>query len=273
MLADLHCHSTRSDGQLTPSDLVDRAAEQGVTMLALTDHDTLNGIEEARKQAKQHGMQIVSGIEFSCVWNGIGIHIVGLSFDENHPVMQAAVERQERCRFQRAQTIAEKLEKQGVQGIWDKAVEIANGAQIGRPHFAQALIEMEKVSNMAQAFKKYLGAGKAGDVKTLWPDMQEVVGWIRESGGTAVLAHPDKYKMTVTKLKVFLKAFKEAGGNGIEVTCGGMESSFSKRMAQLCDEFDLLGSQGSDFHGPRPWSELGKFTPMPKSVTPVWSQW
>jgi len=154
MLADLHCHSTRSDGQLSPSDLVDRAAEKGVTMLALTDHDTLNGIDEARQQAAQYDMQIVSGIEFSSVWNGIGIHIVGLGFDEQHPVMQKAVQRQEDCRFQRAKTIAEKLEKQGIHGIWDKAIEIANGAQIGRPHFAQALIEMEKVNNMAQAFKK-----------------------------------------------------------------------------------------------------------------------
>ncbi len=273
MLADLHCHSLCSDGQLSPSDLVDRAAEQGVTMLALTDHDTLDGLDEARQQAQKHDMQIVSGIEFSSVWNGMGIHIVGLGFDEQHPVMQAAVTRQEACRYERAKTIAIKLEKQGVEGIWDKAVEIANGAQIGRPHFAEALIQLGKVSNMAQAFKKYLGAGKAGDVKTLWPEMAEVVSWIRESGGVAVVAHPDKYKLTGTKLKLLLKAFVEAGGNGLEVTTGGMESSFSQRMAQLCDEYGLLGSQGSDFHGPRPWSELGKFVPMPKSVTPVWSHW
>lgn len=273
MLADLHCHSLKSDGQLSPSDLVDRAAEQGVTMLALTDHDTLSGIDEARLQAQKHDMEIVSGIEFSSVWNGIGIHIVGLGFDEQHPVMQAAVECQEACRYERAKTIAIKLEKQGVAGIWDKAVEIANGAQIGRPHFAQALIDLGKVNNMAQAFKKYLGAGKAGDVKTMWPQMSEVVSWIRESGGVAVVAHPDKYKLTGTKLKLLLKAFSEAGGNGLEVTTGGMESSFSKRMAQLCDEFGFLGSQGSDFHGPRPWSELGKFVPMAKSVTPVWRHW
>ncbi|GAA6133795.1 PHP domain-containing protein [Oceaniserpentilla sp. 4NH20-0058] len=273
MLADLHCHSLKSDGQLTPSDLVDRAAEKGVTMLALTDHDTLNGIDEARQQAIKHQMEIISGIEFSSVWNGVGIHIVGLGFDESHPVMQAAVKRQEECRYERAVTIAQKLEKQGIEGIWEKAVEIANGAQIGRPHFAQALIEMEKVSNMAQAFKKYLGAGKAGDVKTLWPEMSEVVGWIRDSGGVAVIAHPDKYKMTVTKLKLLFKAFKDAGGNSIEVTTGGMDASFSKRMAQLCEEFDFMGSQGSDFHGPRPWSELGKFVPMAKTVKPVWSHW
>lgn len=273
MLADLHCHSLCSDGQLSPSDLVDRASEMGVTMLALTDHDTLQGIPEARQQAAKHQIQLISGIEFSTVWNGIGIHVVGLGFDETHPAMIEAVERQENCRLERAKKIAERLEKQGAEGIWDKAVEIANGAQIGRPHFAQALIEMDKVSNMAQAFKKYLGAGKPGDVKTMWPDISEVVGWIRDAGGVAVIAHPDKYKMTRTKLKRLLKAFSEAGGNGLEVVSGGMEATFSRRMAEFCEEYGLLASQGSDFHGPKPWSELGKFGKMPEGVTPVWSHW
>lgn len=273
MLADLHCHSLCSDGQLSPSDLVDRAQEKGVNMLALTDHDTLQGIEEARARANKHDIRLITGIEFSTVWNGMGIHVVGLGFDEQHPVMTQAVARQEQCRLERAKKIAERLEKQGCHGIWDKAVEIANGAQIGRPHFAQALIEMEKVSNMGQAFKKYLGAGKPGDVKTMWPDITEVVGWIREAGGTAVIAHPDKYKMTRTKLKCLLRAFSEAGGNGLEVISGGMEASFSRRMAEFCAEFNLMASQGSDFHGPKPWSELGKFGKMPEGVTPVWSQW
>lgn len=273
MLADLHCHSLKSDGQLSPTDLVDRAAEMGVTMLALTDHDTVNGIPEAREQAQKHNIELVSGIEFSSVWNGIGIHVVGLGFDEHHPDMKAAIARQESCRLERAKTIAQRLEKQGATGIWEKAEAIANGAQIGRPHFAQALIEMGKVSNMAQAFKRYLGAGKPGDVKTMWPDISEVVGWIRAAGGVAVVAHPDKYKMTRTKLKCMLKAFSEAGGNGLEVVCGGMEASFSRRMAEFCDEFGFMASQGSDFHGPRPWSELGKFGKMPEGVTPVWSHW
>lgn len=273
MLADLHCHSLCSDGQLSPSDLVDRAAEQGVTMLALTDHDTVQGVAEARQQAQKHNIQLISGIEFSTVWNGIGIHVVGLGFDENHPVMKEAITRQEDCRLQRAKKIAERLEKQGAEGIWEKAESIANGAQIGRPHFAQALIDMGKVTNMGQAFKKYLGAGKPGDVKTMWPDITEVVSWIREAGGVAVIAHPDKYKMTRTKLKCLLKAFSEAGGNGLEVVSGGMEASFSRRMSELCNEYDLLASQGSDFHGPKPWSELGRFGKMPEGVTPVWSHW
>jgi len=273
MLADLHCHSLKSDGDLSPSDLVDRAAEQGVTMLALTDHDTINGLAEARTRAEMHSIELISGIEFSSVWNGIGIHVVGLGFDETHPEMLAAIARQEDCRLQRAKTIAERLEKLGIKGIWAKAEAIANGAQIGRPHFAQALIDMEKVSNMAQAFKRYLGAGKPGDVKTLWPDITEVVGWIREAGGVAVVAHPDKYKMTNTKLKSMLKAFAEAGGNGLEVVSGATEVTFSRRMVEICNELGFLASQGSDFHGPRPWSELGKFTKMPEGVNPVWTHW
>ena len=273
MLADLHCHSLKSDGDLSPSDLVDRAAEQGVTMLALTDHDTINGLAEARTRAEMHSIELISGIEFSSVWNGIGIHVVGLGFDETHPEMLAAIARQEDCRLQRAKTIAERLEKLGLKGIWAKAEAIANGAQIGRPHFAQALIDMEKVSNMAQAFKRYLGAGKPGDVKTLWPDITEVVGWIREAGGVAVVAHPDKYKMTNTKLKSMLKAFAEAGGNGLEVVSGATEVTFSRRMVEICNELGFLASQGSDFHGPRPWSELGKFTKMPEGVNPVWTHW
>jgi predicted metal-dependent phosphoesterase TrpH len=273
MLADLHCHSLKSDGDLSPSDLVDRAAEQGVTMLALTDHDTINGLVEARARAEMHNIELVSGIEISTVWNGIGIHVVGLGFDEHHPALLEAIARQEDCRLQRAKTIAERLEKLGIEGIWEKAEAIANGAQIGRPHFAQALIDMGKVSNMAQAFKRFLGAGKPGDVKTMWPDISEVVGWIRAAGGVAVVAHPDKYKMTGTKLKCMLKAFAEAGGNGLEVVSGATETTFSRRMVELCDEFGFLASQGSDFHGPRPWSELGKFTKMPEGATPVWTHW
>lgn len=258
---------------LSPEDLVDRAALMGVTTLALTDHDTLDGIAAARAQAKQHGMQIISGIEFSSVWKGVGIHIVGLGFDEHHPVILEAVANQEARRQQRAETIAQRLEKKGIEGIWEKTLSIANGAQVGRPHFAQALIELGKVSNMAQAFKKYLGAGKPGDVKMLWPEMHEVISWVEQSGGVAVIAHPDKYKLTGSKLKCMINVFSEAGGHGIEVAGGNMESSFAARMAQHCDEFNLLGSQGSDFHGPKPWSELGKFSRMPANVTPVWSHW
>ncbi len=107
---------------------------------------------------------------------------------------------------------------------------------------------MGKVNNMAQAFKKYLGAGKPGDVKALWPDITEVVSWIVEAGGVAVLAHPDSYKLTRTKLKLLLTAFTAAGGRAVEVVTSTMESSFTSRMSEMCEEFNLLASQGSDFH-------------------------
>ncbi|MEY8203850.1 MAG: PHP domain-containing protein [Bermanella sp.] len=273
VLADLHCHSLCSDGQLSPADLVDRAVAMGVGMLALTDHDTLSGLPEAKRQAQQHDIDIINGIEFSCVFSGMGIHVVGLGFDETHPGMLAAVALQENRRKERAITIAERLEKKGAHGVLQEAQRIANGAQLGRPHFAQALINMGKVSNMAQAFKKYLGAGKPGDVKALWPDLSEVVGWITEAGGVAVLAHPDSYKLTRTKLKLLLSAFTQAGGRGVEVVTSTMESSFTRRMSEMCEEFNLLASQGSDFHGPKPWTELGRFPKMPSQLTPVWSHW
>ena len=273
VLADLHCHSLRSDGQLSPADLVDRAAEMGVGMLALTDHDTLSGLQEAKLQAQQHDIEIINGIEFSCVYNGMGIHVVGLGFDETHPGMLAAVALQEQRRQERAVTIAERLEKKGAHGVMEEAQRVANGAQLGRPHFAQALINMGKVNNMAQAFKKYLGAGKPGDVKALWPDITEVVSWIVEAGGVAVLAHPDSYKLTRTKLKLLLTAFTAAGGRAVEVVTSTMESSFTSRMSEMCEEFNLLASQGSDFHGPKPWTELGRFPKMPNGLTPVWSHW
>lgn len=273
MLADLHCHSRCSDGQLTPTELVDRAHEMGVTMLALTDHDTTEGIPEARARADLHGMTLINGIEFSSVWNGMGIHVVGLGFDMEHPVMVKAVKDQEQRRRERAEIIAQRLEKQGMQGILAAAEAQADGGQLGRPHFAHAMVEMGKVNNIGQAFKKYLGAGKPGDVKAQWPDIADVVKWIREAGGTAVLAHPDKYKMTRTKFNLLMTAFMDAGGNGIEVLGSGMERTFTQKMAKYCLDYNLYASQGSDFHGPRPWAELGRLDSMPKGVNPVWNQW
>jgi len=273
ILADLHCHSRCSDGELTPAALVERAHQQGVTMLALTDHDTTDGIRAARAKGDELGVKLINGIEFSSVWNGMGIHIVGLGFDLVHPVMVAAVAEQEHRRQSRAELIGARLDKLGMPGMLQAATAKADGGQIGRPHFAHAMVESGHVKNIGAAFKRFLGAGKPGDVKAEWPDMTQVVEWIRAAGGTAVIAHPDKYKLTRTKFNLLLKAFVEAGGNGLEVVGSGMERSFSQKMAQCCLDYNLYASQGSDFHGPKPWAELGRLDPMPKDVVPVWSQW
>lgn len=273
LIVDLHSHTKRSDGTLTPVELVERAKEMGVDMLALTDHDTICGLAEARSKGNALGVKIISGIEFSSVWNGMGIHIVGLGFDETHPAMLQAVEIQGVKRKSRAHTIAERMEKRGFPGLLEQAEQIADGGQVGRPHFARAMVENGQVKNIAQAFKKHLGSGKPGDVKAEWPEMHTVVDWITSAGGTAVLAHPDKYNLTRTKMKLLLEAFVEAGGQAIEVVTSGIDDSYKRKLADMCIEYDLMASQGSDFHSPAPWAELGRLAPMPKELKTVWQQW
>ncbi|MFL0808892.1 MAG: PHP domain-containing protein [Agarilytica sp.] len=272
---DLHCHSDQSDGILSPEALVSRAKSNDVTVLALTDHDTTKGLARAAAQAKKEGLTLIEGIEFSCQWLGRGIHIVGLNIDSSAPDLCDAVEKQENLRQERAEIIAQKLEKLGVENALEGARQQAGvGGVIGRPHFAQYLVESGYCKSVAHSFKKYLGAGKPGDVKQVWPEFEPMVAAIRSAGGIAVLAHPNKYKLTRTKLRAMLEDFKEIGGEGIEVVSGKQELNATRDMAMLAQQFDLLASCGSDFHVPNaPWQELGKFSRLPDNLAPVWSHW
>jgi len=271
LLYDLHCHSTASDGKLSPQDLCARAIANGVTHLAITDHDTLAGWQSFSQLPAD--ISLISGIEYSCVWSGMTIHIVGLGFDPSHAVMQSGLAIQADARDKRSLIIAERLEKLGFKGAFAAAREYAGVNQIGRPHFARFLLEKNHVNSINQAFDRYLGAGKPGDVKALWPELEMAVHWITESGGIAVLAHPARYKMTNMKLRRLIMAFKAAGGSAMEVVSGSQSRHVTSHMAQLCDDYDLLASQGSDFHGPgSPWQELGRFDELPKRCRPVWEQ-
>ncbi|MFE8071536.1 PHP domain-containing protein [Marinobacteraceae bacterium S3BR75-40.1] len=273
IVADLHCHSTASDGALSPSELVARAFEKGVTLLALTDHDTCDGWHEAKAAADGVGIDLLPGIELSCVWKNQTVHIVGLGFEATSPVMAEAVSRQQRSRAERAEIIAQKLEKRGAPPILEAAIRCAGGGVPGRPHFARALVEAGVVGREDHAFKRWLGNGKPGDVRAYWPEMPTVIDWIRDAGGIAVLAHPRKYGLSATKLRALLYAFREAGGEGLEVLTGGQSPGDTPFLAKLCQDNDLYASTGSDFHQPnRPWTELGSLPPLPKSVTPVWER-
>lgn len=268
---DLHCHSTASDGALPPEDLVRRAGEKGVTHLALTDHDTISGLREAGMAARAVGISLVAGTELSCLWKSHTIHIVGLDFDTSDEHLNAALERQNENRWRRARTIAEKLAKLKIDDMVGKATFKAGGDVPGRPHFARVLVEEGVVKNSAQAFKRYLGTGKAGDVKGFWPSLEEVVQWIVGAGGIAVLAHPRKYKLTATKLRALTGDFRQAGGRAIEVSTSGQSSGDLGFLAELCRRENLLASQGSDFHFPgAPWCELGSIMKMPEGLEPVW---
>jgi len=272
---DLHCHSTASDGKLAPQELVVRAGERGIRTLAITDHDTAEGFRLARAKAAELDIRLISGIELSCVWGGITIHIVGLNFDPDSEAMRKAETEQAKARAQRSEVIALRLSKRLKHEIDLRDVQAyAGGDQVGRPHFAQYLIDRELVPSMNVAFGKYLGAGKPGDVKTSWPELKDVVEWIVQAGGIPVLAHAHLYKMTRTKLRCCLADFVEAGGKAIEVAYGQMDNNQRGQMTALAKEFELLGSCGSDFHGPNRFGlDLGVMPSFPQDISPVWDSW
>lgn len=268
---DLHSHSSASDGILSPAALVSRAKSNNVTALALTDHDTVAGLAAAQEQARLEDLDLIPGIEFSTQWQGRGIHIVGLNIDPRARSIEKAVQLQTTRRARRAEDIADKLARMGVADALEGARRYAGEAAIGRPHFARFLLESGYVNNINQAFKRYLGAGKPGDVKQMWPEFDEVVAWIREAGGIAVLAHPCKYKMTRSKLCVMVQAFVDAGGRGIEVISGAQNPNQLRDITGIAHKFDLLASCGSDFHSPgQAWQELGRFGALPRDLKPVW---
>ncbi|WP_026287072.1 PHP domain-containing protein [Gilvimarinus chinensis] len=271
--ADLHMHSHCSDGALSPSQLMQRAKENGVELIALTDHDTTAGLEEARREAETLNLSFVNGVELSSRWGKIGVHIVGLGFDAGHPAMLELLERQGERRRSRNQQIEAKLAKIGVVNAYAQASELAGG-EPGRPHFAQVLVEQGKVPDVARAFKKYLGAGKSCDIKLIWPPMAEVVEAVVAASGVAVLAHPAKYGLTRTKLRALIGDFASAGGEAIELVSGMQPSGVAESLALLASEFNLDASLGSDFHKPgAAWQELGGATHLPAGVRAVWQRW
>ncbi len=291
---DLHSHTTASDGTLDPIELCNRALERNVNVLAITDHDTVAAHHFLQKHWQNDDLQLISGIELSTTWSGAEIHIVGLNFPLDHPDLPMVVNAQGESRRQRSHHIAERLARRlpdwEADAIFEQVLDIAiakqrcsehgfeltpGDIQIGRPHFARWLINQDYVNNMDSAFRKYLDNSKIGNLKAFWPRMSQAVAWIRVLGGTAVLAHPGKYRMTATKLRALIKDFKLAGGHAMEVQGSNHPQSQIDQIARYCQDFELLASQGSDFHTPDyPWVDIGRLPPkLPNGLEPVWSQW
>jgi predicted metal-dependent phosphoesterase TrpH len=268
---DLHSHTTFSDGVLTPRQLILRAVEKGVNTLAITDHDTLFAYRKTPLLLEVFVLVTVFEISTQC--NTTGIHVLGLNIDLDSEAINTAALSQSSARLERAMRISERLEKKGIKDAFNGARKLSAGGYIGRPHFAQYLINIGKVESMSAAFKKYMGDGKAGDVKQHWAELAQVIQWIRDANGIAVLAHPLKYKLTRTRLKRLLDCFMQAGGQGMEVISGRQLPQQTRDMARLCEQMKLLASCGSDFHMPdKPWAELGAIAPLPGNVIPVWDQ-
>jgi hypothetical protein len=274
--ADFHMHSQHSDGSFSPHELLTLALERQVDQIAITDHDTISAYAElADSPVAEHAdLKLIPGCEFSCLWSGRNIHVVGLNLDLQDSGLTQAMEVQASARADRAQSIANILERKGFKGTLQGAQANAAGGTIGRPHFAQYLIDAGYVKNMKQAFKQYLGAGKPGDVKANWPDLERACDWIRGAGGIAVLAHPMKYGITLTKLRKLCDEFSAVGGQGLEVISGAQDLVKTSTLATLATDFGFYASTGSDFHRPgQPWAELGKVPALPVSCTPIWQCW
>ncbi|WP_370346705.1 PHP domain-containing protein [Erwinia sp. JUb26] len=271
---DLHSHTTASDGLLTPEQLVLRAIEHRVGVLAVTDHDTTDGVQPAREAIERHQLplQLIAGVEVSSLWENHEIHIVGLGVDITSPGLVAFLAQQGERRMARAQMIAERLDKAGIPGALDAALELAQGGAVTRGHFARFLIAAGKADTMQKVFKNYLARGKTGYVPPQWCTIKQAVDAIHDSGGRAVLAHPGRYGLSAKWLKRLIAHFSEQGGDAMEVAQCQQAPQERTQLARYAQEYQLAGSQGSDFHQPCPWIELGKKLWLPGGVDAVWQR-
>ncbi len=272
---DLHAHSTASDGTLSPTDLMQQAAQAGVTDMALTDHDTLDGLAEARLAAENLGIHCIPGVEISANWHDSTIHIVGLQVAEDTAVLQQGLAGLRASREARAREIGHLLSRDGPPGDWYALARAqTQGGLIGRAHIARALIAEGHATTMREVFKKYLVKGKPGYVPGVWAPLTEVVAWIKAAAGQAVIAHPARYGLKRRRLRRLIGDFVTAGGTAIEVVAGSHSQDDYYVMAQHARDFGLLASVGSDYHGPQAsWGGLGRLPDLPLGCTPVWQAW
>lgn len=271
---DLHCHSTRSDGLLAPTVVVERAAQRGVQVLSLTDHDETSGLDEARAAAAAAGIRLVNGVEVSVSWKDHTLHIVGLAVDPQNPVLVEGLRKNRSGRSDRAQRIAAALERMGIPGTLDGArAYVTNPDLVSRTHFARHLVSSGHAKNSQAVFDRYLGVGRPGYVPHVWASLEEAVSWIDAAGGLAVIAHPGRYKMDETSRNALLGTFRDLGGVGVEVVTGSHTTDQYAYWGRRAREYGLLASMGSDFHGPgESYRDLGDLPALPGGCTPVWSR-
>lgn len=271
---DLHSHSLASDGTLSPTALVARAAAAGVNVLALTDHDDTSGIAEACQAACHEGIELIPGVEISVTWANQTVHVLGLRIDPESSPLRDGLAKLREFRDWRAEEMGRRLAKQGIDGGFERARELAHGRIVSRTHFARFLVEQGHATDVRDVFKRFLKPNKPGYVTGEWASMEDALSWIHAAGGQAVIAHPARYKMSATKRRKMLEEFVALGGDGLEVVSGSHSRGDNFNMAQLAKKYGLLASAGSDYHGPEhTWVEFGRLEKLPDSCTPIWTTW
>jgi len=273
--ADLHCHSTFSDGLLAPVEIVRRAHANGTELLALTDHDELSGLAEARATADEVGLRFVDGVEISVTWdNDTSLHVVGLGIDPAHAGLCESLAHLRSGRDRRAMQMSDELDKVGIHGAYEGALRfVGNPSLVGRAHFARYIVEIGRAKDVKSVFDYWLGKDKPGYVPHVWASLEQAVAWIHAAGGVAAIAHPLRYKISRKELRRLFGEFRDLGGEAIEVLSGGQSDADTLEFARLAREFGFLASRGSDFHGPgESRIDLGKLPALPEGLTPVWTK-
>jgi predicted metal-dependent phosphoesterase TrpH len=272
---DLHSHSNVSDGALTPAAVAARAKAKGVEVWALTDHDEVSGIPEAREAAAALGLKYVPGVEISITWAGETVHIVGLRIDETNETLVKGLVATRSGRERRAREMAANLALVGIPNAFEGALRfVGNPDLISRTHFARYILELGLCKDVSEVFRNYLTEGKPGYVPHRWATLKEAVTWIRGAGGIAVVAHPGRYKFSDIALDALLNEFKGLGGAGVEVVTGSHTVDEYARFAKVAKDYGLMASRGSDFHAPgESHADLGALPPLPDILQPVWHNW
>ena len=269
---DLHCHSNISDGKLTPVELTELMSQQGVKLFSLTDHDTTAGCKEAADHAKKLGLQFIPGVEVSSDFNDKSLHILGLDIDLDNEDLQSFLDNNRRLRRDRVEKILSRLEHFNI-NVREELGEFSDGQSPGRTHFAEALVSKGYAEDKGEAFRRYLLKGGAAYVKCPWPGIEKTIDAIHKANGKAVLAHPGRYGYSLPGLRGLFRQFRDAGGDGAEVSSGPQALGVVQRLSQLCSKFGLMVSGGSDFHDPSSkWVKAGEYQQIPKRLTRIWDE-
>ncbi|MDM7455707.1 MAG: 3',5'-nucleoside bisphosphate phosphatase [Tepidimonas sp.] len=271
--ADLHCHSTVSDGTLAPEALAERAKANGVELWALTDHDEVGGQHRAAAAAHALGLPYLSGVEISVTFAGLTVHIVGLGVDPDDPQLVQGLAHTRGGRERRAREMAAQLAAVGIRGAFEGALKyVGNPELISRTHFARYLVEAGVCHDTHEVFRRFLTEGKPGYVEHRWATLGDAVRWITQAGGIAVIAHPARYAHpNPTQEYALFAEFAAHGGRAVEVVTGSHSSAEVVRYADMALEFGLAASRGSDFHSPgESHTDLGALPYLDGRLTPVW---
>lgn len=272
---DLHMHSTASDGVVGPCELVERGLANGLQLMALTDHDTIDGLAQARQAAMDSRVGFLNGVEISVSWAGETLHLVGLGFDPSQGPLASNLQQLQVSRRERAKDMDAGLQAHGLPSVLNEAMAYAgNPNLIGRTHFARALVARGVCHHIQEVFDRFLTPGKPGYVPHQWASLSQALGWIHDSGGLSVLAHPARYKLTDTARWALLQEFMALGGGAIEVSTGSHSHTDTQRYRQISVELGLKASRGSDFHSPtESRCDVGAAPVLPDGCDPVWSGW